>query len=259
MKTQSIAGNTIGILASVLLSAAVVPAAIAGEMLELTEPVTTSAPESRASLIDPVTGEVAIGYDSHYVFRGQVQGENSPWSSIDLNAPIGEYDLDLGAWYMNQIDPRVGSLQPDDELNLSASLGRNVGPVDVTVDYIAYLFPETNQQERHELGLRLETTVGPVDLGGAYYHDFELDSNYFQYWVAKWIELTDRVSLHLDVTLGHFEDNFSNVLLTASLAIQITETMWLEPFISGSIDGGDIVAPNRDDQLFGGASLSVVF
>ncbi len=213
-----------------------------------------------SSLLDPMTGAVSVGYDSHYFFRGTNLGKNAPWGSLDLNVPVGDFSLDLGAWYINPVDPDGAILSDDnDELDLYASLGTTLGAFDVAVGYTAYIYPELSGGNTNEVGTSIGTAVGPVDLGFAYFYDWDLETHYFEWSGGTSLELSDRVALDLGVALAHFEDQYSHLLLTASLPIQLSDSAVFSPYIAGNIGGNDIKGPGREDKVFGGASISVSF
>ncbi len=259
MKAKSIALSIVGLLTGATLYVAT--SAHAGEMVQTAAVPAAGGGAGGGSLIDPITGAVTVGFDSHYIFRGTNLGENAPWGSVDLNVPLGSaFNLGLGAWYIHPTSP-AGALPVDknDELDLYASLGTTVGPLDVAVGYTAFIYPEADGGETNEVGISLGTSLGIFDASFGYYHDFDLETNYFEWALGTTFELTDRVGLSLGAALGHFEDKLSNVLITASLPIRISDSAVLEPYIAGSINGGDIEGPGRKDQLFGGASLSLSF
>lgn len=264
MKTKTISPLTIGLAAcAALFAAATAQAGPSGSMYSSKAPVYSGdagMTGGGGSLIDPIIGSVSLGYDSHYIFRGTNFGENAPWGSLDLSVPLGDFSLDLGAWYLNPTDPAGAILSDDnDELDLYISLGTSIGNFDVAVGYTAYIFPEFGNGTTNEGGVSIGTGIGPVDLGFSYFHDFDLETNYFEYSAGTSLELSDRMALDFGVALAHLGSSYSHVLVTASLPIQITDAAVFEPYVAGNITGSDIVGPGRDDQLFGGASISISF
>ena len=257
MKTKFFVFKTVSLLAcaSILFSSA----AFAGEITS-TQPISVAG----SNLIDPITGAVSVGYDSKYIFRGTNLGKRAPWGSVDLSAPVGPFTVDGGAWYTNPTKP-AGAILVDqnDELDLYVSMSTDIGPLNLALGYTAYLFPESSASAQNELGVSLGTSLWILDLAFAYYHNFDIAplrrKNYFEWSAGSSFELTDRVGLSLGASLGHFETLFSNVLLFASLPVEVTDNLVVEPYIAGTIDGNDISGPGRADEFFFGASVNVSF
>ncbi|MFV1994396.1 MAG: TorF family putative porin [Verrucomicrobiales bacterium] len=257
--------NSIAILASAMVFAT--SSANAGEMVEMME--VEEFDPGMSSLIDPVTGSVSVGYDSHYIFRGTNLGENAPWLGVDLSTPLGNgLTLDAGLWYVNStsgsdILPNTGA---NDELDLYVSLGGTVGPVDIAVGYTAYLFPESRPDSsfrgnsENEVGISFGTAISIIDASFAYYYNWDspIDNNYYELGLSTGIDLSDRTSLAFGVDVAFYGSNYSHTLVTASMPIVITQNAVIEPYIA-YVWADSIQGIPREDQLFGGVSLNVSF
>ena len=99
IKTTTFKGLATLAGATLLLAASV----NAGETAPSAKAVVPEA--TMSSLIDPITGELSAGYDSHYMFRGINLGQEAPWVGAEFYVPLafptGDYTLTLGAWYVN--------------------------------------------------------------------------------------------------------------------------------------------------------------
>jgi hypothetical protein len=227
----------------------------AGEMVE---PIVVV--EEETSLIAPMTGAVAVGYDSKYYFRGTNFGKNAPWGEVDLSVPLGAFTIDAGAWYINPTSPDGAILSQDnDELDLYISATTTLGAVDLWVGYTAYIFPEFGSGSTNEVGVGLGTSISIVDLGFGYYHDFDLETNYFEYSIGTGMDLTDWMAANVGVVLGHFGSNDFHGVVSGGLDFALTDAATLSAYIAYNFVGTAKRDRGFEDGLFGGASVSVGF
>ncbi|MEM7147800.1 MAG: hypothetical protein AAF591_22045 [Verrucomicrobiota bacterium] len=216
--------------------------------------------EEDTSLIDPITGAVSFGYDSTYFFRGTNFGKDAPWASFDFSVPISAFTIDGGVWYINPTSPSGAILSDDnDELDLYISATTTLGPVDVWVGYTAYIFPEFGSGSTNEIGVGIGTSISIVDLGFGYYHDFDLETNYFEYSIGTSMALNDFLSANVGVVLGHFEDTDFHGVVSGGLDVAITDAATFSAYIAYNFVGSEKPARGFEDGLFGGASISVGF
>ncbi len=208
-----------------------------------------------------IGASLSAGYDSKYIFRGVDFGDNDVWVGVDYSLPT-PIPIDIGAWYIN---PSDGDQLLDDELDLYASISQSFGAVDVWFGYTAYLFPEAGSGDTHELGTGIGTALGPIDVAlDAYYDLDEIEGWFFEFTAGHEASITDNVSLSVAAGISYSagynsdKDGFNNVLLRAGLPIALTESATFEPYIAGTISL-DAIEDFQDDELFGGASLSVSF
>lgn len=206
-------------------------------------------------LLGDVAGELSSGFDSHYIFRGANLGENAVWTGLNLAVPIADgLDLGLGAWYIN---PTEGGA--DDELDLFASLGTSFGGVDVSLGYTAYLYPEDNGDTTNEINVAAGTEVMGVSVGGQYAYDFDLETHYFEASAGYGVELTDIISADFSVALGFTEDNYSHTTVSLAFPIALADGATLTPYVAGVFPDEEVHGGSVEDEIFGGASLSVSF
>ena len=220
--------------------------------------------DAKAPVIEPeapnaIYGSVSVGYESTYLFRGVDFGDDAPWSGLDLNYDLSDtVSINAGAWYIN---PSEGS--DNDELDLYASITKTFGDLSISFGGTWFYFPEASA-DVSELGTSLGYSLGFVDLGASYYYDFETEGHYYEAGVSKSIGLTDTIALNLATGAGfgsdyYDVDGFSHVYVTAGLTFALSETVAFDIYVGGNFVGDDLSAAGEDDDVHGGASLTVSF
>ena len=229
------------------------------------------APQPEPTPIAPAPlfgAEVAVGYDTHYMFRGVNYGEDSVWGSIELALPvIPGMDLTVGAWYQ---DPQSASLQnpgSEDELDLYAILGTEVAPgVSVWVGYYAYLYPEAGNGSTNEVTVGTEFSVlnELLTVSVEAYYDLDIEGWYFTPTASHTLRVTDFLSIKIGGAVGYQIDynadggDWNDVRAFVKAPIALTENLTLEPYIAHSW-ALDAIEDFQDDEFYGGVSLSVKF
>ena len=205
---------------------------------------------------------VAVGYNTHYIFRGINYGENQVTTQVDYTCPIT--GISIGAWYGNPTSG--GGLNPghNDELDLYANISHSFGSIDAWLGYTAYTYPEGGSST-NEVGTGIGTAVGPLDLALGAYYDFDIDGWYLDLTLSYSYVLCDAASLDLAAGISYSVDystssgsDFNNVLLVVSVPVALTDRATLTPYIAGTL-ALDAIDGFQDDELFGGVSLSVAF
>lgn len=215
-----------------------------------------------AAASSEIGAEVSVGYDTHYIFRGFNYGENLVWAGVDLGVPLSDgLSLNLGTWYGTLAEDSY------DELNLLAGLSYDTGDFTVGVGAIWYYYPQgfsgggVGIDDSLELGASVGTSVGPVDLGLGYYYDLEEEGSYIELGAETTIKLSDTVSLVPGTSISYADDyfgvnGFNAVGARLSLPIALTDRATLTPYIAGTWEIDD---SGQDDEIYGGVSLSVSF
>ena len=205
-----------------------------------------------------VTGSVAAGYDSAYIFRGANLGKHAPWAEVDFMAPLGDYSINAGAWYVNPTKPDGGILGDDnDELDLYLTGTTTLGVIDLRIGYTAYLYPEAGGGSTNEVSIGAGASINFVDFFAAYYRDFDLHTNYFEYSIGKNIDLNEFTSLNLGFVLGHVSTRNLHGVLSGGLDFALTDAATLSTYIAWNFVNREKAATGFENKLFGGASLSV--
>jgi len=204
-------------------------------------------------------GSVAAGYESTYLFRGVDFGDDAVWTGVDLGFNVAPgVTFDVGAWYIN---PTSGGF--DDELDLYAWVNFSIGSVSVGVGGTYYYFPEGGG-DALEPGITLGYDLGIVEIGFGYYYDFEAEGHYLETSVSKSIELTDFLSFNIGGGVS-FADNyygvssFNHAFVTAGPSIALTDNASLDFYVGGNFPLEDLADAGEDDDVHGGASITVSF
>lgn len=209
-----------------------------------------------------IGAEVSVGYDTHYIFRGFNVGENLVWGGVDLGVPLGEgLSLNLGTWYGSLADSAY------DELNLLAGVTKQIGNIEVGVGAIWYYFGQgingggSGIEDALELGASLGASLGPIDLHLGYYYDLEEDGSYIELAAEHTYEVSDRIAFVPGALISYADDyygvsGFNAVGARLTMPIKLTDNATLSPYIAATweIDGS-----GQDDEVYGGISLSVSF
>ncbi|MEM7144654.1 MAG: hypothetical protein AAF591_05935 [Verrucomicrobiota bacterium] len=212
------------------------------------------------SWANPISGQVAVGYDSTYMFRGANRGENAPWGQVDLLTVAGEFTLNAGAWYVNPVSP-AGAILDDanDELDLYFSATTTISFVDVWVGYTAYLYPEAGRGATNEVGIGWRSAIYFIDFGFSYFHDFNLETNYFEYFFGKNVDLNEWMVFNGGFVLGNEGTQNLHGVVTARLNVELTDAAALSAYIAYNFVDKGREELGFQDRVFGGASLSVSF
>ena len=224
----------------------------------------------------PWTGDVSVGYETDYFFRGVQFSEDNPWASVNLNFPLfNDVSLDLGAWYLNGVTPA-----PFDELdvygfvNFPLSLPI-IGDLAASVGGTWFYFPETaggNDTAEVSANVAKDLTLpllGDISHHVFAAHDFEAEGFYFQTGLDKVVPLSNCLDLELGGGVSYTDDYFgsdgwNHAFATAGVAWHWTEAATLRAYVGGNfvLDGLEpIVLPGGQNQedVHGGASLSISF
>lgn len=243
--------------------------------------------KSVAPEITPVEEDLgltlAVGYDTHYFFRGLNLAEDWVSTSLDWTLPLTQnLRLDTGAAFGTTAgdSAKIGDFELNDvsfqRLELSAQLVATLGPVEIGAGYRWYHNMGDLgdiMEDGHEVGVNLATKLGPINFGVGAYHDFSIDGWYFEAAVNSEIKLCDRVSLVPGASIGyadqysyHFNlfgnkpqtDSYTAVTVSLALPIKLTKRATLTPYIAGNLPLNDL-KDVEDNQLYGGVKLAVKF
>jgi len=151
----------------------------------------------------PFTGEVSLGYETNYIFRGVNLGEDAPWASAGLNFPINDkVSVDVGTWYLNS----TNNPKDFDELDTYAFLNFPLLGLDASLGGTWDYFPEQNDNTG-ELSLGLSKDLKIFELGGFAAYDLgDIGGWYFETRALRTIALTNCLDLNLGAGLSFTED-----------------------------------------------------
>jgi hypothetical protein len=221
-----------------------------------------------------------VGYESEYYFNGRGIAKDLGFASLDWTPQLDNtFSLNLGAWYGNSASEDFSNL------NLSAGVSANLGPVTVGVRYrwIDIITPPEDtpgnilKDSINEIGLTLDSKAGPVNLNGAAYYDDQTDGFYFEFGgnvpikITEWLRLVPGAAVGLNSDYYGI-DGFSHVRVSLAAPIRLTKTATLTPFIAGnlvfdklkhvSVPGGEEEEEEEENypsEVYGGITLTVKF
>jgi hypothetical protein len=260
-----------------------------------TAPVTTA--PAPASCDVAFKGDIHIGYNSDYIFRGTDLGDDMTEAGIDLSYEAFGLNFSGGLWYASIEDSALGNLVPFasipdhySELDTYVEVSKDFGFATAYVGYIWYHYQDTEFQvgpfagkliddaQEVYFGLSRELFWG-VKGSLTYYWDIETDNQgYSEAGLEKNIEFTPCISLDLGSKLGYLaeEGELSHWTTSATLNFKVKDTFTISPYIAYSVelDGledygsfnhsainkfvGTPVS-GEDNYLFGGVKASVSF
>ena len=189
---------------------------------------------------------LSTGYDTDYIFRGYDLGHDFVWTQLDLSVPLGDsLEFAVGAWYTDGFNDA-----PSNELDLYASLSFDFGVVGVELGYTHYAYPDgsfgdgSNGDESNEAYLAVGTTLGPVDVGVAYYYDFDLETSYIEATAGTSVPLSNNVSLEPSIGISYIDidddfipagvdgSGFNHFFARLDAPIRLTGNATLTPYIA---------------------------
>lgn len=225
---------------------------LSGSVSTDSDPIIRSSP-----LIDTA---VAVGYDTTYMFRGANLGQDAPWTQVVFMAPVGQYTVSAGAWYVDPRHPaggRPGSA--NDELDLHLSASRNLSFVNIWAGYTSYLYPARGSGSTNEVGIGWDSAINFVDVSFGYYHDFDLDTNYYEYFLGKNVDLNEETVLNAGVTWGNVSDRNLHAVLSVGLDYELSKWAEITTYVAYNFVDAERAATGFEGRFFGGISLNMSF
>jgi len=206
-------------------------------------------------------GSLSAGYDSKYIFRGTDFSGSDGLVWTNLAVTLFDH-VNLAAWYADVPSGDYG------ELDLTASLTYSVGIVDLSGGLIWYYFTEDDTDDTFEPFVSANVNIGEyVDWLVYAGYDTEEDGFYFYTSVSAPIPVTDWLTLTPLAGIGYGVDyysdkgdsnsDFNQVDLRLTAAFKLSKTVTLSPYIAAVFPLDNI--ESQDDNVYGGASLSVSF
>jgi len=250
---------------------------MAGTDTTLAQPITPEASNA-------FTGELSVGYDNRYIFRGLWFGNDTVWGNLSISKEIApKWTISANVFYTDVMDS---------DLDYSESnLGANIA---YASDYGTFTFGGTYYKFHDGFGGNsLSGAAGQGDASELYLsyshelfcgitgsflaaYDLRVDGGYLEAGLGKTWSLSDSISLDTSATVGYGlsdyysqklsgddPNDFTHVGLRVALPIQLAETVVLTPHVSAIFAGdarsaGDSTSIG-DDEVYFGVSLSVSF
>ena len=236
---------------------------IAGGLLAASSAVagdfsTSIAPTPAAGL-----GELAVGYDSQYIFRGVNLGNDLVSSTLNLGhtCPLTGLPVSFSAWYGSTNNTR--GLGDFNELDLSVGTQKDLGFATAEVGYIFYHFMNRpGSSDAQELYAGLSRDLFGVTTSLRYFWDIEGDNDgYAELALSKSLNVANQ-SIDLGAALGYLveEGELSHLTVKASKDLAFGAAT-LTPYVAYVVELDDLETQQAgsENEFFAGASLSVKF
>ena len=242
-----------------------------GALLSWAPPAMAGAAAPEATLPEPgaeagsaFSGELSLGYDTFYIFRGEELFEEVSWRQVMLSMALSDsLSFTLTTWNA------TAAADNYIELDFLPTLTWDAGFAEFTAGFAHYNFlrgafggGEGMATER-EANLSVAKSFGIFDTSLLAVYNFNRDAVYYEAGVGTSIGLSKFASLVPSVNVGYSSEYFgadglSHVLLTLSLPLQLTETATLTPYLAGNIPL-NMLDEIQDPELFGGVAFAVSF
>lgn len=246
---------------------------------------TAPAPAPAPAPATGLEGEVHIGYNTGYIWRGFELGNDMVEAGVDVAYDLGNgFNWSAGAWYAS-FDSNSTVSGGDDELDLYTEVSKDFGFATLSLGYIYYmndthsfaaLKPLNDDQQEVYFGLSRELFAG-INGSLTYYWDVEGDNGgYMELGFEKSFELTSCLTLDTGVKTGYFWEEGALGHVTAMVALNwnFAGNATISPYIAYSWELDDLEAVyspmgqpllgrvggiTEENQLFGGVKLTVKF
>ena len=217
-----------------------------------------------------IESEFHVGYNSEYIYRGFELGKDAYEYGLDF-AGSSDCGLDwsAGIW---SISPDGGA---DDELDIYASVSKDLGIGSVAAGFTVYTYDEPATADDAEVYLGFSTQKAGLDLGLTVFFGTDgalQDAVLLEGSIGYSFELSSKTTANIGIVYGYLldEGGFADdggLYASASISLDyaVSDNITLSPYVSYSDGDEDIIeAPGStstaaDGVLFGGASVSISF
>jgi hypothetical protein len=228
---------------------------------------------------------LGVSYDTDYIFRGLDISEHWLRGSVDYSIPLSETTrLNLDASYGYQAGDTT--LLGDDydhydldlsyqRLELGAGITTDLGPVTLGAGYRYYMHDGDLGdifEDTHEVGATVSTKLGFVNLGLGAYYDITNEGWYFDAKASTEIKICDKFSLVPSVGIGYAVDydwqlatdlgqvtGFTAVNVALAAPIKVCKNVTITPYVAANLPVDALDDAGRDNQVYGGVSVTVRF
>lgn len=209
--------------------------------------------------------EASVGWDSHYIFRGEPLQENTAWTQLSYDLALTDsLSLNITPWFLQDLDTDYN------EIDLSGTLTYSLPHWDFSVGYAGYYYPRKSFGGNEGIGDEQEVVAAvsrslgdfTATLLGAY--SITRDGFYYELALDYELEVSEVLSLTPGVVLGWDTDYYgegtdlNHVSLRLAADFQLSPWCTLSPYLAGNLPMGKLDA-DYDDDFYGGVSLTVAF
>ena len=265
------------------LAASAVPSSVLGE-------------ETASLFGDSLSGDVSVGWDTKYFFRGLYFGDDVAYSNVGIEFALTDrLSLASNFFYADVTDEGLAYTETNFGISLSYDTG--YGAIDFGMTYFKFfdgfggraagaarLTGAGGNGDATELFLTYSKDIFESDYCtvGAYVtalHDFRIEGTYAEFGLGASGPIAGCVSYEFSAAIGYSVDDyyttaidpmqgedsgFTHVILSAGIPIQITESLVLTPHIAANIamEARDIIDENLgqdDTEVFYGVAVAASF
>ena len=219
----------------------------------------------------PLGVTLGVGWDSDYVFRGLFTARDLVTTTLDYALPLDDvFSLNLNTWYGSSAgDQAVGWAGGGsyEELRLAGSVLAKLGPLTAGVKYTHFFYWGNAGhfvKDVNEEGVVLGYALAGFDLGfyGAY--DNTARGYYFEYSVARKIQINDWLSIVPEALISNGSHYYgvnggNNVLLDLGVPVRLSKNATLTPYVAENLPIDSLKSSGERDRFFGGVRLTVTF
>lgn len=222
-------------------------------------PVLTSPDEDTGLAI-----AVTAGYDSHYIFRGELLQENVFWTEASVDIPLTEQlSLNLTPWFLQDMDTDYN------EFDMTGALTLSLEDWEFSAGYAGFYYPRRSWgggvgiRDEQETSLSASRSFGDFTATVLTAYSFTRDAFYFEVAAEYGLKVTDKLCLTPGVTLGWDTDYYApgtdvnHVGLMLAASYELTSWLSINSYVAGNLPFGHL----RDigEDVYGGVSLTVSF
>ena len=217
-----------------------------------------------------VGAEATAGADvaSAYVWRGITFNDGlvvQPY--VDVAAGNG---FAINVWGNYDIDDYDNTLDDNEfsEIDLTLSYGFSLDPVDITVGYIEYLFPNGGEGTSEVFLSAYISLLEGVSAGVDAYYDYDVVEDYYiSASLAYDVTLDSGLGLGAGASAGYAGEDFTigpddglhEYTFSANASFPVTDAVGLSAFVAYTDTFDEDVLPEQDVDLYGGGGFSWSF
>ncbi|MFK5920548.1 MAG: hypothetical protein QM496_00090 [Verrucomicrobiota bacterium] len=230
------------------------------------------------------SGELSVGYDTRYIFRGLWFGDNTAWGNLAVAKEItSKLTWSANVFYTDVMDNDLD--YSEGNLGTALSYESNVGTFGLGMTYYRFFDGFAGDNQTGPAGQRDTTEIYISYSRELFYgitgtflaaYDFRIHAEYLEAGLGKSWELCDIVSLDTAFAVGYGLNDyysealsgddanaFTHILVSVGLPIKVTENSVLRPHVSANFSGDARSKGNAasigDEEVFYGVSFAVSF
>jgi hypothetical protein len=245
-----------------LIGLTLAPAARAGADPSTAESAAT-APGTDSGSPGGIEAGWSIGYDSHYIFRGELLQKNTLWTEISFDLPVTEkLSFNLTPWFLQDMDDDYN------EVDLTGTLTLALASWEFSAAYAEFYYPRRSLgagegiRDEQEAAATISRSVGALTATVLGAYSFTRKGFYYEAAAEFELALSDALSLTPCAAFGvdtdYFGEGTDTNHVTLTLTIAYTPFPWctVSPYLAGNLPMGHL---DTDESISGGVKLTATF